>query len=355
MDYQKTLEELLADPTIASKNWIYRQYDHQVRDGTCVLPGSDAAVFRLLLDELTDEPPRAEPVVKHLAITTDCNALHSFISPRQGAQMAVAEACRNIICSGGKPLAVSDNLNFGNPLKPESFWYLRECVEGMAEACRAFETPVTGGNVSLYNESPEGAIDPTAVVCMVGLIEEARLITTQWFKNEGDLVYLVGPLGTGLGGSQYLAQQTGRKMGPLPCFDFQIERNVQSAISTAIRMGILASAHDCSEGGLAVALAECCISGEKKIGAQIALPETTHRIDDLLFNEAPSRVVVSISPKEQRFLQEACRNSQVPLYELGTVGGAGFEIKAGGKSLLSAPVDQLHETWYHAIARAVEK
>ncbi|MDD2710405.1 MAG: phosphoribosylformylglycinamidine synthase subunit PurL [Verrucomicrobiae bacterium] len=359
-DCGQVILKLMADPTIASKNWAYRQYDHQVRNGSCVLPGSDAAVVRLLLDELcgtgTPQVKPGQPVrEKYVAITTDCNAIHCRVNPRQGAKMAVAEASRNIVCSGGRPLAASDNLNFGNPNKPESFWHLRECVEGMAEACRFFNTPVTGGNVSLYNESPDGSVDPTPVVCMVGLIEEARLITTQWFKKEGDLVFLLGGMGSGLGGSRYLLERTGKKMGPLPPFDFEAEKRVQEAVAGAIRRGVVCSAHDCSDGGLAVALAECCISNGRLLGASIQLPAVTPRLDDILFNEAPSRVVVSVSPEGRGTLEEACRAAGAPVCEIGRVGGDSLEFLADRRVVAALPVDKLRAAWHDSIASLVEK
>ncbi|MBI4023360.1 MAG: phosphoribosylformylglycinamidine synthase subunit PurL, partial [Verrucomicrobia bacterium] len=360
-DYALPLLALLENPTIASKNWVYRQYDHQVRAGACVLPGSDAAVVRLLLDELDGASVRPPSLagnasIKYLAITTDCNAVHCKINPRQGAQMVVAEACRNIVCSGGNPLAATDNLNFGNPHKPEIFWQLRECVEGMAEACRYFGAPITGGNVSLYNESPDGAIDPTPTLCMVGLIEDARFITTQWFKNEGDLIFLVGEFGSCLGGSQYLLQRTGKKLGPLPAFDFEIEKRVQNVVSAAIRAGIVRSAHDCSEGGLAVALAECCISGERLWGVRVELPPSSVRLDDLLFNEAPSRVIISVKPADADCFKKLCQTVGTPLAFLGKVTSpqAAFSIASGGKPLLATPVARLHEVWHGSIARNLE-
>src|SRR5881398_3527266 len=195
-----SLRQLLRDPTIASKNWVYRQYDHTVRTGTVVKPGSDAAVFFVRYAN------------KILAATTDCNSLYCALDPREGGRIAVAEAARNLTCSGARPLAVTDNLNFGNPYKPENFWQLREAVEGIAEACRAFGTPVTGGNVSLYNESPAGTVDPTPTIGMVGLIEDEKHITTQWFKEESDTIILVGETGTELGGSQFLKACYGRKI-----------------------------------------------------------------------------------------------------------------------------------------------
>src|SRR5215475_865997 len=255
IDVHEALLQLLRDPTIASKNWVYRQYDHTVRTGTVVKPGSDAAVFFVRYAN------------KILAATTDCNSLYCALDPREGGKIAVAEAARNLTCSGARPLAVTDCLNFGNPYKPENFWQIREAVEGVAEACRAFGTPVTGGNVSLYNESPLGVVDPTPTIAMVGLINDEKHITTQWFKNEGDVIILVGMeparhraetdrdegvAAPHLGGSRYLKVCHGLKMGPVPQLDLAHEISVQNAVRDLILAGLVKSAHDCSEGGLAV-------------------------------------------------------------------------------------------------------
>src|SRR5436189_1496765 len=260
IDSHEALRRLLREPTIASKNWVYRQYDHTVRTGTIVKPGSDAAVFFVRYAD------------KILAATTDCNSLYCSLHPRTGGKIAVAEAARNLTCSGARPLAVTDNLNFGNPYKPENFWQLREAVEGVAEACRAFGTPVTGGNVSLYNESPLGVVDPTPTIAMVGLIDDEKHITTQWFKEEGDVILLVGAAavndsGYNLGGSRYLKVCHGLKIGPPPHVDLAHEINVQNAVRDLIREGLVQSAHDCSEGGLAVTLAESCFNPERLFGA----------------------------------------------------------------------------------------
>src|SRR3954464_2190430 len=214
----ESLRLLLRDPTIASKNWVYRQYDHMVRTGTIVRPGSDAAVFHVRYAN------------KFLAATSDCNSLYCALDPREGAKIAVAEAARNLTCSGARPLAVTDNLNFGNPYKPENFWQLRESVEGLAEGCREFNTPVTGGNVSLYNQSPAGPIDPTPTVGMVGLIDKEEHITTQFFKAEGDVIILVGEIGDELGGSRFLKVCHGRKAGLPPRLNIEGELAVQNAV-----------------------------------------------------------------------------------------------------------------------------
>src|SRR5438477_6549959 len=285
----EALRQLLRDPTIASKNWVYRQYDHTVRTGTLVKPGSDAAVFLVRYAN------------KILAATTDCNSLYCALDPREGGKIAVAEAARNLTCSGARPLAVTDNLNFGNPYKPENFWQLSEAVEGIAEACRAFSTPVTGGNVSLYNESPAGVVDPTPTIGMVGLINKEEHITTQWFKNAGDEIILVGNIGDELGGSRFLKVCHGKKIGPPPHVDLAHEIEIQNAVRNLIRAGLVQSAHDCSEGGLAVALAESCFNPKQRFGAKVDLSAATPARSAsqsegaiVLFNESQSRIIISV-------------------------------------------------------------
>lgn len=298
----ESLPQLLRDPTIASKNWVYRQYDHTVRTGTLVKPGSDAAVFFVRYAN------------KILAATTDCNSIYCALDPRKGGKIAVAEAARNLTCSGAIPLAVTDCLNFGNPYKPENFWQLREAVEGIAEACRAFGTPVTGGNVSLYNESPTGVVDPTPTIAMVGLIDDEKHVTTQWFKQAGDAIILVGEVGDELGGSRFLKVCHGLKLGPPPHIDLAHEIDVQDAVRDLIRAGLVQSAHDCSEGGLAIATAECCFNPEKLFGAEIdcsrrPLGGAMHEVQTpqrgapqseaatILFNESQSRIIISVAPE----------------------------------------------------------
>src|SRR5215472_10003081 len=293
IDVHESLRQLLRDPTIASKNWVYRQYDHTVRTGTVVKPGSDAAVFFVRYAN------------KILAATTDCNSLYCALDPREGGKIAVAEAARNLACSGARPLAVTDCLNFGNPYKPENFWQLREAVEGVAEACRAFGTPVTGGNVSLYNESPAGVVDPTPTIAMVGLIDDEKHITTQWFKETRDVIILVGTVASvhdrqsekrPLGGSRYLKVCHGLKMGPPPHVDLAHEIKIQNVVRDLIREGLVKSAHDCSDGGLAVALAECCFNPEKLLGAEISLGANDTPANAALFNESQSRILISLVP-----------------------------------------------------------
>jgi phosphoribosylformylglycinamidine synthase len=361
------LKRLLAWPGIASKNWVYRQYDHTVRDGSVVCPGSDAAVIRIKQDSLPPGGPGGPAVEKYIALTADCNAAYVFLDPYEGAKIAVAEAARNLACAGAKPLGATDNLNFGNPQNPEMFWQLKESVRGLAEACRAFNTPVTGGNCSLYNQSPYGPIDPTPTVALVGLIEKPEHVTTQWFKDDGDVIVLLGePLDLtdpmlGLGGSAWLQCLRGLKTGAPPRCDLEKERDLHNTLRSFIQCGLIKSAHDCSEGGLAVALAECCVSRQiaretpRLIGARLdlsfAVTEST-RLEALLFGETQSRVIVSVAPMDVVKVVERARILGVSAAKIGVVGGRELTIKAGaweGKW----PLAELHDLWWNAIARAM--
>jgi phosphoribosylformylglycinamidine synthase II len=339
-DLGESLIRLLADPTIASKNWVYRQFDHTVRAGTIVPPGSDAAVFYV------------READKYLAATTDCNSVYCKLNPREGARIAVAEAARNLVCSGAKPLAVTDNLNFGNPYHPENFWQLRESVEGLAEACIRFGTPVTGGNVSLYNQSPNGAIDPTPTVGMVGLIEEERWITRQSFRDQSDVIYLIGPVGDELGASQYLKIVHGRNEFLPPRLSYDLELGVQAVVLALIRQGLVRSAHDCSEGGFAVALAECCISGERRIGASVDFGHWPERLDQILFNESQSRVILSVRPEDTVAMEAVCAAAEIQFGRVGEVGGSALIISTQ-RETLRWDVAELYQAWYSSIEHAM--
>ena len=361
------LKRVLAWPGIASKNWVYRQYDHTVRDNSVVCPGSDAAVLRIKADSLPPGTANGAVAEKFIALTVDCNAAYVYLDPYEGAKIAVAEAARNLACAGAVPLGTTDNLNFANPHNPELFWQLKESVRGLAEACRFFNAPVTGGNCSLYNQSPTGPIDPTPTVALVGIIDKPEHITTQWFKNEGDAVILLGdamdeqdPM-RGLGGSAWLQCLRGLKMGAPPRCDLEKERGLHNALRGFIECGLIKSAHDCSEGGLAAALAESCISRQiaretpRLLGAQIDLSfaagEST-RLDALLFGETQSRVVVSAAPMDVVKIVERARILGVSAAKIGSVGGSELAIKAGsweGKW----PLAELHDLWWNAIARAM--
>ncbi len=392
------LRTLLAWPSIASKNWVYRQYDHTVRDGSVVCPGSDAAVLRIKADSLPPPAPSGSGastdyetriMEKYVALTVDCNAAYVFLDPYEGGKIAVAEAARNLACSGAMPLGTTDNLNFGNPYNPEVFWQLHESVRGLAEACRHFHAPVTGGNVSLYNQSPEGAIDPTPTVAMVGIIEKAEHITTQWFKDEGDVIVLVGdaidandPL-LGLGGSAYLKAIHGLKTGTPPHCYLDKEKAVHDAVRGWIQCGVVKSAHDCSEGGLAVALAECCISQQiardtpRLIGAQIDLTDeatresspaqaalltdggrgpsgaSPWRLDAALFGETQGRIILSVAKHQVAKVLGQAKILGIRATKLGLVGGSKLQIKfAHGE--LSWELSELHTIWWNSIAHAMK-
>ncbi|PYJ25530.1 MAG: phosphoribosylformylglycinamidine synthase II, partial [Verrucomicrobia bacterium] len=342
IDNHEALRHLLRDPTIASKNWVYRQYDHTVRAGTLVKPGSDAAVFFVRYAN------------KILAATTDCNSLYCALDPREGGKIAVAEAARNLTCSGAMPLAVTDCLNFGNPYKPENFWQLREAVEGVAEACHAFGTPVTGGNVSLYNENPAGVVDPTPTIGMVGLIDDEKHITTQWFKEAGDLIILVGEIGNELGGSRFVKVCHGRKIGPPPHVDLPREIKVQNGVRDLIREGLVKSAHDCSEGGLAVALAECCFDLDRLLGAEIILNAGDTHATTMLFNESQSRIIISVATENAEKTISMLRERGVPFHQLGEVGGDELHIRINQETFRWQIAD-LYDDWWNAIRRAVEE
>jgi phosphoribosylformylglycinamidine synthase subunit PurL len=317
---------------------------------------------------------------KFIAMSVDCNAAYVYLDPYEGSKLAVAEAARNLTCSGATPLGVTDNLNFGNPHNPEIFWQLKEAVRGLGEACRAFNSPVTGGNVSLYNQSPAGPIDPTPTVAMVGSIAEREHITTQAFHDEGDVILLLGevvdaadPL-LGLGGSAYLQVIHGVKNGTPPRCHLEREVELQSALRAFIHSGTVKSAHDCSEGGLAVALAECCISRQIAretpvlIGAEVDLsfaggpagaegaednPASRPRLDALLFGESQTRVVMTVAQLDAAKTVERAKILGVKATVLGKVGGADLKIKVGTQEF-AWPATDLYDLWWNSIARAMK-
>jgi phosphoribosylformylglycinamidine synthase len=339
-----TLRRMLSSPTIASKRWVYRQYDTTVRTGTVLGPGdADAAVIRL---RGTD---------RAIAMKTDGNGRYVHLDPRVGGRIAVAEAARNVACAGARPRAITNNHNFGNPRRPDIYFQLREAVAGMGEACRALGTPVTGGNVSLYNENPRGAVYPTPVVGMVGVIESLEHVTRSAFSTVGDRIVLLGSPTAELGGSEYLQRVHGVVAGPPPSCNLDAERALINALLAAIQAGAVRSAHDCADGGLAVALAECAILDRAgQMGATVDLgawPELPLRA--LLFGEAAGRVVVS-TPDPATVLRLA-REHGVPAAEIGTVdGGDALTIRMGARQL-AVPLARLDDAYFETIPRIMSR
>ena len=359
------LEKLLAWPSIASKNWVYRQYDHMVRDGSVVCPGSDAAVIRIKSDSLPGSSNGKIVPEKLIALTVDCNGVYVYLDPYEGAKAVVTEACRNLACSGAVPLGATDNLNMANPHQPELFWQMRESVRGLAEACKAFNAPVTGGNCSLYNQNPSGPIDPTPTVAVVGIVEKPEHVTTQWFKDEGDAIILLGEIADandpllGLGGSAYLQVIHGQKTGTPPRCDLETAKTLHTTLLGLIQSGLVKSAHDCSDGGLAVALAESCISQlvaretPRLIGAQIDLSNFKDiRLDALIFGETQSRIVITCKPLDAVKVVERAKLMGVPAAQIGKAGGGQLTLKTGADKF-STPLTELHDSWWNSIARAM--
>jgi len=337
-DVQTLLPKLLATPDLASKRWIYRQYDHMVRVGTVTAPGCDAAVVRI---------PTGEKSWKYLAASVDCNAHYVALEPKLGALIAVAECARNLAMTGAEPLALTDNLNFGNPHVPENFYQLQQAVDGLAEGCHAFDIPVTGGNVSLYNQSPAGPIDPTPTVGIVGIIRDAKHITPSHFQNQGDAILLLGDIGEELGASLYLREAHGLKQGRPPELNMEREKKLHDAVRAAIRLGEVRSAHDLAEGGLLIALAECCIGGAKHLGANVKLDIPYKRLDALLFGESQSRAIITTRPENATALASLLELRGVPARHIGTVGGKELSVQIGGSTLREFKWDvaTLHQAW----------
>ncbi|MBD8500403.1 phosphoribosylformylglycinamidine synthase subunit PurL [Paenibacillus arenosi] len=334
-DLNDALLRILGSPTVASKEWVYSQYDHMVGTNTSVSPGSDAAVVLV------------RGTRKALAMTTDCNGRYVYLDPNVGGKIAVAEAARNIVCSGAEPLAITDNLNFGSPEKPDNFWQMQQSVDGMAEACRHLSTPVIGGNVSLYNENTKGSIYPTPVVGMVGLVHDVDHITTQGFKQEGDIVLLLGATKAELGGSEFQLVMHGVTEGRPPAIDLDVESRLQRTVLESIQQGYVQSAHDLSEGGLAAAYAECCISG--RTGATGNVSVEGLRSDIALFSESQSRVLLSIRPVHVEAVQAVCATYEVPVQQLGVVGGERIQLKVNGVSAIDVAREEAERAWKDAI------
>ena len=342
-DTGAALLELLAAPNIASKRCAYEQYDYIVQANTVQIPGSDAAVLRI------------KGTSRGIAFVNDCNGRHCYLDPYRGAKAAVAEAARNLSCAGALPVAVTDCLNFGNPEKGDIYWTFEQAVEGMSQACEALDTPVVSGNVSFYNESFGKAIYPTPMVGMLGVIDDVSKHCDARFKKEGDLVALLGPAGNAfLDGSEYQKVHFGRVEGRVPDVDLTLEKELQRVLREGIGAGLVKSAHDCAEGGLAVALAECCIASgveggaltaaaPPSLGGALTLPDGALRPDVALFGEGPTRVIVTCAPADAAAL--AALAGAVPLTPLGTVGGERLQITAAGDTLVDVSVTELRRSY----------
>ena len=332
---QSALLRLLASPNIASKKWVYRQYDHQVQTNTVVPPGADAAVLRV------------KGTSKAISLTNDGNGRYCYLDPYSGGAIAVAEAARNLVCAGAQPLAITDCLNFGDPDKNDVYYQLKECIRGMASACLQLGVPVISGNVSLYNETKGKAVYPTPVVGMVGLIENVDRHCTTGFKNDGDLVFLLGSQAEGgVAGSEYLELISGLVAGR-PSIDLELEKRVQHCCLSLIQQGIVRSAHDCSDGGLLVALAECCLAGNHGFKGNL---EIQSRLDAALFGELQSRIIVSVPPAKARKLQDSAAQEGVELRELGVVGGNRLVVEG----LIDVPVEQIAAVWHNGLEAALK-
>jgi phosphoribosylformylglycinamidine synthase len=369
-NYNDALLNLLASPNLASKEWVYRQYDHMVRTNTVVLPGADAAVVRI------------KETRKALAIALDGNGRYCAVNPREGARLVVAEAARNVVCVGAKPIAVTNCLNFASPERPEVMWSFSEVIDGMAEACRAFNTPVVSGNVSFYNETEGRGVLPTPVIGMVGLIEDVKRVIQPGFKTEGDAIALLGETHDDLSLSEYAAVprggnptvREGAAPSVIPKLDLTRELAVQTACLRAAEAGLLKSAHDCSDGGLAVALAESCFSSlnREAIGAEITLesgvrsresakessvPDAGIRTPDsapLLFSESPSRIIISFVESARAEIEQIAANASCPMTILGAVGSKRLRITNDGEELVNLPVADLEHAWRSSLQQKLQ-
>ncbi|MCC5941410.1 MAG: phosphoribosylformylglycinamidine synthase subunit PurL [Balneolaceae bacterium] len=338
-DHNEILQKLLASPNIASKRWVHEQYDTMVRTNTVNAPGaSNSGVIRI------------KGTKKGLAVKTDCNGRYVYLNPRKGGQIAVAESARNVVCSGGKPVAITNCLNFGNPYKPDVYWTFKEALGGMGDACRALGTPVTGGNVSLYNENPKGAIFPTPVIGMLGIVEDVEKHTmTPGFKNEGDVIYYIGADRKGLGGTEYLKTIHGLTIGDAPEIDLDLEVNLQNTLLELIQSGTINAAHDCSDGGLATTLSEMAIFSGK--GASVSVKALKGSVHERLYSEAQSGVVITVSESDVSDFEKKLSGSNLPFYTLGVVNGDKLTID----NIVQLSVKELADPYETALPNAMKQ
>ena len=335
---QDVFLNILRSTNVVSKKWVYHQYDYMVRTNTAIIPGGDASVVRI------------KGTKKAIAMKTDCNARYVYLNPHKGGQIAVAEAARNIVCTGAEPLAITNCLNFGNPYDPEVFYMFQEAVAGMGEACKVFNTPVTGGNVSFYNESPDSAVYPTPVIGMVGLIEDIDYMIPSHFQNEGDLIYLIGQTKPEIGGSEFLKEHYGLITGDCPSIDLNLEKKTLQIVLRAIRNRWISSAHDLSDGGFAIALAEACIMNEDEfIGAVVDLNENNMLPEYLLFSESQSRFLISLNPSNKEKLENLFSQSSIDISYIGKVGGNSLRIN----NWIDVPLETLQRIYYQTIPEAM--
>ena len=338
-NYNEALLKLLSSHNIADRSWIYRQYDYSVRTNTAVPPGSSSAVIRI------------KGTNKAIATKTDGNGRYTYLNPYRGGAIAVAESARNVVCSGAKPIAITNCLNFGNPYDPEIYYQFKNTVLGIGDACRAFDTPVTGGNVSFYNESPSGAIYPTPVIGMVGLINDVSHITTSWFKNDGDFIMMLGTIKGELGGSEYLKLVHNLVVGDAPTIDLPFEKRVHNACLEAIRKGIVNSATDISDGGLAVAIAEACISNpDKPIGASIYISRKL-RNDVLFFGESQSVIILTINENRLLEMERIASKNIIPCVTIGRVKDNG---RLRMNRIIDVSLDEIKTVYTNAIPDAMK-
>ena len=339
---QDALLRMLASPGIASKRWVYTQYDHMVRTNTIALAGMGAGVVRV------KGTPRA------LAMSVDGNGRYCYLDPRRGAMLAVAEAARNVACAGGQPIGATNCLNFGNPERPEIMWQFGEAVKGIGEACRALDVPITGGNVSLYNETDGVAIYPTPVLGVVGLVEDATRVLTRVFRGGGDTIVLLGETFDELGGSEYLKTIHGLVKGQPPQLDLSRERALIDLLVRAAAAGVLRSAHDCSDGGLAVTLAECAFD-TGGIGCEVDLPAVGARLDAALFAESASRAVVTAEAGSVEAVLQMAAAAGVPARVVGTTGGTRLKMAVGGRAAIDVDVREAEQRWATAIGAKFQR